>query len=497
MTSDEHWFRERNPLLAGLPSFDDLGDFAERLAFHPTAGLDLEKLTIFQRTELLTADKMPLQPTAQSIRVAVKCLGMLRGSLQVRNPVRAENRRRYWDYIMTDDVKKPPLMPSPVSGVSVLVIKGPTGTAKTVTIRRLCNLLPQVIQHGPHQEAGWFSMPQLVYLFTTLSSDGTRGGFLIQMLMDLDRALGTEYATTLPSKFRTIERLAVAVVVRLVAHHTGIIFIDEGQLRNLMSSDQSVLMQLFLLTLMNSGIPVVLMGNELAFDWVDYSQDLSRLNTVPTEYFHPVGAIESPDAEDDWNALFDGISRYYVMPTPFGDRKQCSAVLRRCSGGVHRLGLSLWCEAQLEKIFAGGGESIGPEDILAVYQSRNFDKLRPLADGFALKDASRLTGYDDVDAAFYERVWAKPATHKAEKTPTSDESVVKMNKSERGKRSEQSKLKAEQTRRKNQQKKRDALDSTLSEDDLRKKGLQEFHITGLDELLEQLNNEVKKGSGSE
>lgn len=492
MSNEDHWFYERNPLLDGLPSFDDLADFEARLTFHPTAGLDLAKLTIFERNELLTADKMPLQPTTQSIRVAMKCLCMLRGSLKVRNPIRAENRRLYWDYIKAEDVKKPLLMPSPVSGVSVLVIKGPTGSAKTVTIRRLCNLLPQVIQHGPCPEAGWLSMPQLVYLFTTLSSDGSRGGFLTQILMDMDRALGTEYAMTLPSKFRTIERLAVAVVVRLVAHHTGIIFIDEGQLRNLMNSAQAELMQLFLLTLMNSGIPVVLMGNELAFDWINYSQDLSRLNTVPTEYFHFVGAVDSPDAEEDWEALFHGISNYYVMPQPIRDKKRCATVLRKCSGGGPRLGLILWCEAQLEALFFGE-TSIGPEDILAVYNGHGFAKLRPLAEGFASRDASKLEEFVDVNAAFYKRLWQKPESEKAGQAPTSVPSEPCPQKANdgRGKKSEKSKFKAEQTRQKNRQQKRDVLDKTLSDDDIRKKGVQDFHIAGLDELREQLQKEIE------
>lgn len=490
MANNEHWFLEKNPLLDAIPAFDDLAVFAEHLAFHPTDGLDLQMLTFFQRTELLSADKMPLQPTTQSIRVAVKCLSMLRGSLQVRNPVRAENRRRYWDYIKTDEMKKIPLMPSPVSGVSVMVIKGPTGTSKTVTIQRLCNLVPQVVQHGPCPEAGWLSMSQLVYLFTTLPSDGTRGGFLTQILLDLDRALGTSYATTLPSKFRTIERLAVAVVVRLVAHHTGIIFIDEGQLRNLMKSDQAALMQLFLLALINSGIPIVLMGNELAFDWIKLSQDLSRLNTVPTEYFHPVGAIDSPDTEDDWGALFDGVSRYYVLPEPVREKEQCSSTLRRCSGGVHRLALALWCEAQMAKLFSGEEEmSIGPEDIENIYKAPGFDSLRPLADGFALREADPLRKYSDVNVDFYARIW-ETAECQDEQTPDPFGSAPpKAN--GRSKKSEQSKFKAEQTRKQNRQQERADLEKTLSDDDIRKKGVQDMHIDGLDKLLEQLKAEAE------
>ncbi|MDE2599031.1 MAG: ATP-binding protein [Rhodocyclaceae bacterium] len=489
MQSD-HWFHEPNPLIANLPVFASMADLAARLAFHPTAGLNLATLTDFERIELLTGDKMPLEPTEQSIRVAAKCLGMLRGSLKVRNPIRAESRRRYWDFIKTDQITKAPLMPSPVSGVSALIIKGPTGTGKTVTIQRLCNLLPQVIHHGPCPEAQWLQMSQLVYLYTNLPSDGTRGGFLLQILLDLDRALGTDYAGTLFRKFKTVERLAIATVVRLVAHYTGIIFIDEGQLRNLMKSDQAELMQLFLLTLINTGIPVVLMGNELAFDWINYSQDLSRLNTVPAEYHHPIGAIDSEYADDDWSAFRRGVFGFYVLTEPVREPERCSDVLRECCGGVQRSGLVLWSESQLEAIFAGAS-SIGPEDILKVYAGGSFEKLRPLADGFAKRDPKRLLLFPDVNAAFYARAWGKALDDESESSGGNAGGAKPESKA----RTEQSKFKAEKTREAKKQEKREALDKTLSPEDIRKRGTQDLHVAGLEKLQEEL--ERGSGDGSE
>lgn len=479
----EHWFHELNPLLSSLPTFPSMEDLAARLAFYPTAGLNLDTLSDFERIELLTADKTPFEATEQSIRVAAKCLGMLRGSLKVRNPVRAESRRRYWDFLQTDDIKTVPLMPSPVSGVSALIIKGPTGTGKTVTVRRLCNLLPQVIHHGPCPEAQWLRMSQLVYLYTNLPSDGSRGGFVLQILVDMDRALGTNYSDTLPGKFKTVERLAIATVVRLVTHYTGIIFIDEGQLRNLMRSDQAEVMQLFLLTLINTGIPVVLMGNELAFDWINYSQDLSRFNTVPTEYFHPIGIVDSENADDDWDAYFRGISRYYVLKQPVCEPERCSAELRKRSGGIQRFGLGLWTEAQLEASFTGA-DSIGPEDILNIYNGAGFKQLKPIADGFANRDPRLLLPYPDIDANFYARIWGKPLEDEETSVGFKPPGTTSATKSKP--RSEASKFKAEKTRKQKQQEKRDEVKEDLSEEDIRKRGTQDLHISGLETLSEEL-----------
>lgn len=304
----------------------------------------------------------------------------------------------------------------------------------------------------------------------------------------MDGALGTHYATELPKRYKTVEKLAVATIARLIAHYTGIIFLDEGQLRNLMLSDHAALMQLFLLSLMNSGIPLVLIGNERAFDWIDYSQDLTRLNTIPPEHFQPIGAADHPDAEGDWDSLFQGIADFYVLDIPPADIEACKKVLRWCSGGIARLGLIIWTSAQRE-ILHRSGNSLCAADLLATYESRGFDDLRPLAEGFAQRDPDLLLRFPDVDVDYYASAWGKPLTVTE---PDSSPATKKKTNTSRRKPSGAALLKGEQTRKRNEEIKRNDLRKNLSSDDIRREGLKDVLIDGLDEVKARIES-GKKG----
>lgn len=484
-TTPTHWFLEKNPLLEGIPNFPDPQTFLEHLSFSPLAGLNMTQLSLMDRFILLTGEKTPLVPTTQSLRSAMSWYGMFRVGLQARNPLRAEARRHYWQVLNGVATNINSLPRSPTPGIAVQITKGPTGTAKTVTAKRFCAMLGrQYIDRGACPEAGWNELRQLVYLYTDLSHDGTRGGFLSALLTQVDQALGTNYASELPKRQKTLDRLAVATIGRLTAHYTGIVFIDEGQLRNLMLSDQADLIQMFLLALMNSGIPLVLIGNECAFDWIDYSQDQTRLNTVKTEYFHPVGAVDNATSAEDWASLHQGISEFYLLDQPPEEPAKCEAVLKQCSGGIARLGLMLWTSSQ-RNVLSDGGDRLCPDDILAAYNDPSFDKLRPLADGFAKRLPELLIGFPDVATHYYARCWGKPIAQANSQPEPAASNDAEQLPSSRGKPAAHraptgpARLKAELTREKNKAAARAKLKKTLDAADMRRDGIKSVALQGL------------------
>jgi len=472
-----------NPLLVGLPRFKEVSDIIDKLAFDPLDGIDLESLGVVDRVSLLVGEKVPLAPTIQSVRTAMTWWGMLEMGLRARNPVIPEAKRLYWAQINAA-ARADPLPPAPTRGMSIHVTKGPPGTGKSVTVQRFCSLIPQMFTRGKDGAAGWIGMQQIVYLELNMSHDGTRSGLLTRILLQIDNLIGTTYSVDLPKQYRTVDKLAVATIGRLIAHFTGIIFIDEGQLRNLIKSGHADLMQMFLLELMNSGIPLVMIGNERAFDWVTFGQDLSRLHLIPPEIFSPIGATNLPDADVEWNSISAGVMGYYVLRDPIPDPDGCSKMLRRCSGGIARLALTLWCSAQRDKLLSGM-ESIGPEDIKKVYESPDFAKLQPLADGFHFRKPELLMTFPDVDADFYARHWniKRAETKPTEKAAQGGQNVTDSNVASRSAskkhKTEKAKFESEQTRKKNQQLKREELSNSLSPDDLRKRGLANIQLAGL------------------
>jgi hypothetical protein len=251
-----------------------------------------------------------------------------------------------------------------------------------------------------------------------------------------------------------------------------------------MLSDQADLIQMFLLALMNSGIPLVLIGNECAFDWIDYSQDLTRLNTVPPEYFHPAGAIDNATNAEDRASLHQGISEFYLLNHPPEEPEKCKAVLEQCSGGIARLGLILWTSSQLN-VLTIGRDRLCPDDILAAYHDQSFDDLRPLADGFAKRLPELLLGFPDVAAHYYARCWGKPIAHETSQADQTASNCAAKSTSPRRKPAAHraptgpARLKAEQTRKKTKAAARAKLEKSLDPTDMRRDGIKAVALQGL------------------
>ncbi|MEN9478997.1 MAG: hypothetical protein RLZZ298_392 [Pseudomonadota bacterium] len=496
--AENHWFSTSNPLAQQIPYYSDPEQLASDLAFNPVDGLDLANLSITEIDELLIGEKTPLEPTMQIIRTALTWHSMLHAGLRRRNPNVAKARQLYWEAVLHKPNGKTHPFMSPTRGISVQVVKGTTGTGKSVTMARFCKLFPQVIRHGANSIAGWEALTQLVYLEVAISHDGTRGGFLTNILVQIDIALGTSYAIDLPRKHKTVERLAVATVCRLVAHYTGILFLEEGQLRNLVLSGQANLMQDFLLMLMNSGIPIVFLGNEAAFNWITYSQDSNRLYTTPSEHFMPTGAIAmnaeaQEEATMEWDAIARGIMSYYCLTLPISDPEECKKQLRKCSGGIPRLALFLWCMAQRNALFQGQ-ESFGSKDISLVYESSAYKEHRNLADGFYFRKSDLLQDIEDVDTKLYDTYWGSvtreptvalqtTAQVRAAQKGESKENEIKKKTPVKAPKSGRAKFKAEQTRQKNQDAKRNELLKNLPDGDIRSSGLVAHHLKGFQDAL--------------
>lgn len=485
VANNNSWYYQDNPLFKYLPSIKTASEMADAIAFNPLEKIDVTKLDFVEKLAFLNGEKTPLEPSTLSLKSSLTWHGMLIGGLRARNPTIAANRKIYFDALKNAQAGEY-INKCPTQGISVNILKGPTGTGKTVTYQRYCSTLPQTIDHGKNEVCGWVFLRQLVYLVVQMSHDGTRGGFLIGILTEMDKALGTNYSTTLPKAYKSVEKLSLATVGRLIAHFTGILFIDEGQIRNLVESAQAELMQMFLLQIMNTGIPIVLVGNEKAFDWITYSQDKSRMYLTPISHFPPNGALGEIGADTEWIAISDGIMKFYVLDNPPLNPEECRHALKISSGGIARLALTLWCFAQLNTLFSGKN-SLSAQDIFDAYYSYEFRELRPLADGFTHKNWTILARYPDVDFDFYKSHWQQNSeestieTNLIESLTTSNS----RNKNSDRRTSEATKLKREQTRRRNAERNKLLLNSQLSDEDIRKNGVTNQHLKAFDSFKDK------------
>ena len=215
-----------NPLLAAIPDQMSPVELAKALRFRPITPDNVKPIDLKERIKLVGEYKKIFIPTAQNLAIARSLQQMLHDGLAQRDPHHAFARK----FIYTGGLNKGKELsklewwPSFASG---MVVDGITGTGKSQLMDRFLSLLPQVIEHGDNPDCGWTSLKQLVWLKVHMPSDGSRGGFLKGAFLEVDKALGTDYAQQYSSSQWTVEKKLVVFLHILSVHRCGLLVIGK------------------------------------------------------------------------------------------------------------------------------------------------------------------------------------------------------------------------------------------------------------------------------
>lgn len=520
--SSRHYSELANPLTDWWPkSLFEIGLVAKALRYDPLKGLSrVSELPTMKRFELLAMEKMPLAPTAQHVQIAVTLLSMMHGSLSIRNPLLASGSvlvNGAIEAALDAPIGEEDAAAEPVAGSCCLPIIGITSLAKTTVWTHTMRMLgPQVRRFRGTEASGILEATQLVYLKVAMSHDGTRGGFVTNMLLAIDKALGTRCSIDIPRKFAGIERQVGAIIALLHSYYLGLLIIEEAQERTLVSAWQSDDMQLLILSICNAGLPCVFVGNPMAYTWLpDFAQDAARFARLTCGHLHPIGAmapenwkeaLEEPidpngpqtpqqEAAVDWKIVSAGVMRYRVMLVK--DENLCSLKLLDCSGGISGLALSLWCDAQTDALIRGH-QKVTEDDIQRAYDKEGFKTVKDLARGFATRDPLLLSGYSDVPALDYARAWGKDDALLAlqsavipAKTPRKE---ARRPRSSKG--SGERAFKATQSRQAARGRKAAQVRASLPADSLRIQGLAAYHLQSFEKMRQASAEAAQHASGS-
>ena len=472
---------QNNPLLERIPKFKEPKEFIPLMRYSPLDGIAISNLSFLERQSILLSGDSPYAPLSSSIRVASVLYGMMCASYESRNPLKIVNRQSLLNIQVG---LKPAVSANSSLGVcSGYIIKGITGTGKTAALSRFSSLFPDSIVHSKNQSAGWAQQVQIPVLVIAMPDEGSRGGFIQSILDEIDRITGQEYSQSYNSRIRSVDKLAIKVIALLHRYFVGLLIVEEVQLRNLQKSSQASVMQLFLLSIMNAGIPLVLVGNPLGFDWInESSQDRRRLNHGPAEFLHPM-EIQNSDYDEDWGHFFESVYQYYVLDgKPEGEKTLLSRVLRSLSGGLPDLAMSLWKNAQNKVLFEEVSEkSVNEGTLKTAYLDEGFNAMRPIADGFTYRNPLKFIGCNDIPSEYYEEKWGnRKDPHDASSYEDNSSIQVggKIHTSNKSKRvpTEKSKLKRKITLEKNKKAEREMKKKTLPKEDIRMQGVSDLHI---------------------
>jgi hypothetical protein len=400
MSSEEN-ASPQNPLLAPLGPYRSYEDWAQALAHDPLTNFNPQTASLEEREMLLTEIDKKFEPTGDSLVIATTMQRMVRAGYRRRDPTDSACRLALNEILQLRGKSHSELLLDrqwrPVQA-SAFVIMGCTGTGKTTIVDRVLSFLPPVYAHGRSDTAGWMQQIQVPYLRVPMPAH--RGGLLYSILQALDNATGKEYR--LQYARWTIDKLTVEVGVLLAQHLVGMLIIEEMQPRNFSASPFLNELILMLLGLLNFGIPIIFIGNPLAFEGLNvHSQDWRRMMSEEPIELMPF-AMESSDFSE---GIAPGIWSHNVMPEQVEFTDLIRNEIFASSGGIADYAAKAGRGTQLHALHTGK-RRVEAADIASYRRrSRAFQTSRDLIEGFAESDPWKLSNCVDVPWERYGMQW--------------------------------------------------------------------------------------------
>jgi len=392
-----------NPLTFGLTRRDTDVDLGIALERNPFEG-DLSGIGYDQRMPLAKAVKDVFTATKRTLFAARGLHDALFASLDRQNPLLPANRRSI--PLIGAHVGKPieklPWSPQFAGG---LVLSGWTGCGRSHVVDRVLSLFPQVVDHGFNEAAGWKSLKQLVWLKVHMPADGSRGGLIMEMLMEIDAVLETDYAQQFAGRSWTIEKQLVAVIFILAAHRCGLVVIEEAQEGNAgRASRFGAEFIRFFLRLLNANVAVAVVGNPLAFDELKSSaQNEARMTEFGWFEFTPIVDPASTEWKKD---LVPGIWRQsQLLAEPDEDIEDLEQLLLDKSGGVPRYLARLRTETLLIALRAGAPRVIRAH-IVKASESSPMRGVEAQISALRTRSLAGLKSWIDLPEDMARAMWA-------------------------------------------------------------------------------------------
>lgn len=410
---------DTNPLLEGLAPYIPFSRMPRALFYEPLQCIQWRAMAPELREQLLARYKQHFFPTSYGIDVAMRLQDAIRHSLVLRDPQSPSEQKRINQLVMVETIHAD-VLPSLTNPAVGAIIDGWTGSGKSSLVTRALKVIApnQIICHPKSEACGWSTLTQISYLYIDFPSNGTRGGLVTRILGAIDALIGSSYAER-SQRLRNLDQSLTLVMKALSMHRVGALVIDEGQPETLGNSPWQRELVLFLLTLLNLGIPVILCGQPRAFETIQRNAQVSRR-------FCEIGHFglrrANSDTHEWWFKEFvRGMMRFNVCEQ-LVDQDGILRESRHTAAGVPGYFARQWIEAQRIVLRRGGTEAtLGLDDFHAGVQSSEIAEIAEAArwleaggpDDFAYDDLERRPMVQLADTSRSRTVSSEPAGYSA------------------------------------------------------------------------------------
>ncbi|NNF46957.1 MAG: ATP-binding protein [Desulfofustis sp.] len=406
-----------NPLLDAMGPHRELGVWPDLLEHNPLDHFP-ENPTAEDRESFLDMMKDRFAVTRVAVETAFDIQRMIRSGYRERNPCDPANRKKI---IEISSIEGTFATKTPVfyRDSQCKIIHGITGMGKSQMVERILGTYDQVVIHGRSDSALWLKHTQIVHLTAKMPGDGSRGGFVSAVLLALDSVLETDYFNDYCRSRMTVEARALKTAQLLALHSVGLLVIEEMQAKNFMGSKYRSELQLFFLGLLSFGVPLLLVGNPLAFKDIGMYRQTQRrfLSCEPAELW-PYDSWKSPDWCD---AIAPAIWTYRVVDQYQEYTRKVGKTLWHCSGGIPGYARKLVSEMQKSMLLRRPGSNHSIESMEKHFKTlASFAQFRPLINGLVKRNLDEVVTDEDMPIKELKLRWelANPSTKtKRQSTP--------------------------------------------------------------------------------
>jgi hypothetical protein len=445
----------RNPLLEALGPFIPLSSLPKALKSEPLNVIPWQSLDPEVREVHLRQIENHYWPVEPQLEVCADIQLMLRSGLVERNPLSKAEQLRVNMLALAPDADGVRLQ-SLKKRAGGAVVAAITGMGKSTLVDRALSLFApnQIVVHGRDKECGWSTLVQVAYLIVDAPHNATRYGLLEAIIAGLDRLLGRDYASDLRRQ-RNLDAGVVFVAKRLSMHRVGMLVIDENQKDTLSENHWGPEFILFFLGLMNLGIPVLLLGNPLAFGDLDRNAQLSR--RFATHGWHELVPAASCDVKWWRKQYVVGEMRFTLCEKSLTADEVVEIAFQFDQGNPGLFSM-LWAET-IRIALRRGGKSAAMKagDVANAARTPRFTKLAEIAK--SIGNGNRLGRYHDIPIKQVDS--GSEAQQTRTGAPTAQDIVEAVGKLAKG-------IKRRETREKGKFAKDETLRKSLTEDDLRR-----------------------------
>lgn len=444
-----------NPLLEVLAPFIPLKSMPAALRREPLDDIDWRSLPPEQRESLLVLLDEHYWPVEPQVRVAFEIQLMLRSGLVLRNPMSRDEQRRINMLALADCVDKVQYQ-SLRRRAGGAILAAVTGMGKSTLMERVLSVVApqQVVVHRENKECGWSVLTQVVYLIVNAPSNATRRGLFAAIIGALDTLLATNYLADLKRQ-KNLDEAMVFVAKVLSFHRVGLLVIDENQASTLAEHVWGEEFIQYFLGLMNLGIPVLLVGNPLAFSELASNAQLRR--RFVAHGWHDLEPAPKENKDSWWTKEFLYGATRFVVCEEVPSVEDIQEVTSDIDGGIPAIFLAIWKEGQKIALRRQGKKAcLTVKDLKSAALSPNVEKLLAIAHAVSSGNADAQF----VDLPRRSKVQDQGAAERVEKEDVAGggEALSRISRH----------LRRQESRQKMKKERNKAIRETLTEDDLRR-----------------------------